>query len=455
MCRDMGKTSRLAAPCRDQGHERGRDRVWSRLRVLNGGVKRWPVLAALAGLVLGGLLSATEPVRAQAVTDIRLGLHGDQVRVVVETDRKLDLSSFILDQPYRIVVDLPEVRWQLDAEKGRQAVGFVSGFRFGHFAPGRSRVVFDMERPAVISRNFTLEPGDGRGWRYVLDLGPVSEEAFAGALRRPGSPGSAPAAADSQAAARGGGTQAAVLVPPPPPSRRPADARRVIVIDPGHGGIDPGTIGRAQGTLEKDVTLATALELRRILEQRGRYRVVMTRDRDVFVRLRDRVSMARAASGDLFLSLHADAIADPRLRGASVYTLSETASDREAAALASRENRADLIAGIDLTQETDEVSTILIDLARRDTMNQSAIFAHGLIEEMGKVTSFIRRSHRFAGFVVLQAPDVPSVLVEMGYLSNAQDEARLSQPRYRARLAAAMADAIDRYFDARDASEAR
>jgi N-acetylmuramoyl-L-alanine amidase len=222
----------------------------------------------------------------------------------------------------------------------------------------------------------------------------------------------------------------------------------VVVIDPGHGGIDPGAVGRHK-VYEKVITLAMAEQLRKELTRRGRYRVVLTRDKDTFVRLRDRVAIARAAGADLFLSLHADSIANSKVRGASVYTLSETASDKEAADLAAQENKADLIAGMDLTGESTEVTNILIDLAQRETMNHSAAFARILVDDMADLTKFVRKSHRFAGFAVLKAPDVPSVLIEMGYLSNSADEARLLKASYRANLAKAIAEAIDAYFERR------
>jgi N-acetylmuramoyl-L-alanine amidase len=185
------------------------------------------------------------------------------------------------------------------------------------------------------------------------------------------------------------------------------------------------------------------------LDKGGRHKTVLTRTSDVFVRLRGRIARARAAAADLFISLHADSLPDPRVQGASIYTLSERASDKEAAALAAKENKADLIAGMDLSHNSKQVTDILIDLAQRETMNHSVRFARFMVDEMRNTTRFLRKSHRFAGFAVLKAPDVPSVLVEMGYLSNAQDEARLTRPRYRARLAKAIARAIDRYFAAR------
>ncbi|WP_322096909.1 N-acetylmuramoyl-L-alanine amidase family protein [Paramagnetospirillum kuznetsovii] len=223
------------------------------------------------------------------------------------------------------------------------------------------------------------------------------------------------------------------------------DGVPVIVIDPGHGGVDPGATG-VSGIYEKHITLAMAREMKTALEKNGRYRVHLTRDRDVFIRLRDRVAIARQHGADLFISLHADAVQNPQIRGLSVYTLSQNASDNEAQSLAEKENKADLIAGVDLTHESPDVAGILIDLAQRETMNRSAGFATELVDEVGQEMDLLGNTHRFAGFAVLKAPDVPAVLVEMGYLSNDFEEKQLRQPQYRARLANAMAKAVERYF---------
>jgi N-acetylmuramoyl-L-alanine amidase len=219
----------------------------------------------------------------------------------------------------------------------------------------------------------------------------------------------------------------------------------VVVIDPGHGGVDPGAIG-AGGTQEKEIVLRVGLALREALRARGGYRVIMTRDGDRFVRLSDRVRIARRANADLFISLHADAAAGRTARGAGVYTLSEKSSDREAAALARRENRSDIIAGVDLSDEADDVTSILIDLAQRETMNQSATLAQIVIVELGERVTMRTNPHRFAGFRVLKAPDVPSVLVEIGFLTNRQEEAQLNSARTRRQIAEGLAAAIDAYF---------
>jgi N-acetylmuramoyl-L-alanine amidase len=389
--------------------------------------------AILAGVVsIAGMGAAPGAAGAEiAVTQVRLGIHPGAVRVVVEASADLKISSFVLVRPYRVVLDMPEVLWRLPLGAGRGGKGLVAGYRFGQFVPGRARMVFDLKGPAVIAKRFTLAPGNGRIWRFVIDF----RRATAGEARaRAGRPAAV-------AAARRGQLSAPIL-------KRPKYRQKVVVIDPGHGGIDPGTTGRRKRVFEKHITLAMARRLKRELDLSGRYKTVLTRTRDVFVPLRGRIARARGSGADLFISLHADSIADSRIRGASVYTLSERASDKEAAALAAKENKADLIAGMDLSHNSKQVTDILIDLAQRETMNDSVRFARFLVDEMRESTRFLRKSHRFGGFAVLKAPDVPSVLLEMGYLSNAADEERLIRPRYRARLAKAIAQAIGRYFDA-------
>lgn len=223
------------------------------------------------------------------------------------------------------------------------------------------------------------------------------------------------------------------------------DTRQVIVIDPGHGGVDPGATG-VSGIYEKYITYSMARELQQQLEKTGHYLVHLTRDRDVFIPLRERTAIARQLNADLFISLHADVVKDTDIRGLSVYTLSQNASDAEAQSLADKENKADLIAGIDLSHESTDVTNILIDLAQRETMNRSAGFASEIVGELGHETPLLANTHRFAGFAVLKSPDIPAVLIEMGYLSNPTDEKNLRQPEYRAKLAHAISRAVDHYF---------
>lgn len=228
-------------------------------------------------------------------------------------------------------------------------------------------------------------------------------------------------------------------------ARRRRKPVRTIALDPGHGGPDPGAIS-PRGIYEKSITLATARELAARLTATGRYRALLTRQRDVFVPLRERVARARAHRAELFLSIHADALPDASMRGLSVYTLSEQASDRETAALAIRENKDDFVAGIKLSQQPREIGAILLDLARRQTSNQSLAFARAIVDELGRAVPLLDKPQRSAGFAVLTAPDIPSVLVELGCLSNPEDERLLPRPAYQRRLAQALVRAIDDYF---------
>lgn len=222
---------------------------------------------------------------------------------------------------------------------------------------------------------------------------------------------------------------------------------RIVVLDPGHGGIDPGTIG-VSGVYEKEVVLEVATEVARRLEATRHYRVVLTRSSDEFIELRERVARARAAQGELFLSIHADALPNPASRGASVFTLSEKASDSEAAALAARENKADLIAGIDLSRQAPEVSNILLDLARRQTNNLSIGLARRLVDDLGQEAAvMLENSHRSAGFAVLKAPDIPSALVELGCLSNREEDRLLRSAAYQRRLATGLVRSVNDFFD--------
>jgi N-acetylmuramoyl-L-alanine amidase len=364
------------------------------------------------------------------VTGVRTGEHVSMTRFVLDLSEPVTYRVFMLSDPYRVVIDLPEIEWRASSVDG-YAAGLIRGLRYGHFSADVSRVVLDVAGPVTVARAFLLEPQGKSSYRFVLDLAPVDEATFRQNARVAALP-RAPVAPAPRAAK---------------PGRR-ADGKRVVVIDPGHGGIDPGTVS-ARGTYEKAVTLAIARELAGELNGRGRYHVVLTRERDVFVRLRKRLEKARKAGGELFISLHADSIENRRFRGTSVYTLSEKSSDAESELLAAKENKADIIAGVDLAAQSDEVTSILINLAQRETMNLSASFANMLLPEIGRTGRLLRKSHRFAGFAVLKAPDVPSVLIEMGYLSNREDERLLTSRSLRRNLILAIARAIDRYFAAR------
>ncbi len=399
-------------------------------------------LLTLLLLVVAPAVAAAEPV----VHSVRLGLHdGKTTRIVVDLSEPVQHRVVLLANPYRVVIELPAVEWRVDpGTVGNR--GLVASYRFGQFSSHQARIVLDVTRPVRVSQNFTLGPEIGRGYRLVIDIAETSENQFSATREVANAPIATPVPGQSPAAV---GSAAAAPVPArkPPAAERPArkDARPVIVIDPGHGGIDPGTIS-ASGLYEKNVTLQFGRELKTALEAGGKIRAVLTRERDEFLRLRDRIQVARDANAQLFVSVHADSIKDRTLRGASVYTLSENASDDEAAALAQRENRADVIAGLDLTGESDDVTNILIDLTQRETMNLSARYANILLGEFKKSVPVLRKSHRFAGFAVLKAPDVPSVLVELGYLSNGEDERTLGTRPGRKLYVDALARAIEGYF---------
>lgn len=379
------------------------------------------------------LLWAPGALAQPSVKDVRIGKHGERTRFVLELSEAPAYRAFTLPDPFRVVIDLPELNWQVDPQGLPAGGGLVDALRYGLFAPGTSRVVLDVLHPVEFERIFLLTPSDGYAYRLVVDLVPVSRQAYFSAARRPLV--SDPPLPQPQ--------QAALPQAPPKPEE---DERPVIVIDPGHGGVDPGAIGRS-GIYEKDLVLAYARELRRHIEASGRYRVHMTRDSDVFIRLRDRIAHAHQVGGDLFISVHANTHARNDLRGASVYTLSETASDAEAAALAAKENKADVIAGVDLSDQPEVVSKILIDLAQRETMNQSKIFANLLTKEMGSTGPLLRKPHRSAGFAVLKSPTVPSVLVELGYLSNRSEEGLLRSEGHRRKIVDSVLRAVDGYFE--------
>ena len=374
--------------------------------------------ACLALLLLGAGTARAAP----AVVDIRSGLHPQMTRVVVELTEKVAYEVFTLADPYRVVVDLPELVWQVRPQADI-AKGLIGNLRYGVFRPGTSRIVVDATGPVAVAVTL-LPPGNGGGHRLVLDLTAIDRASFLAAIRPP--------------------------KPPPqtaPPSAAGArtDGRRIVAIDAGHGGVDPGAVG-SDGLFEKDLVLGYALALRNALVATGRYQVVLTRSSDVFLPLRERVNVARHAKADLFISLHADSLRDPAVGGGGVYTLSETASDDEAADLAAQENKSDLIAGVALDVQDDEVATILIDLAQREAMNYAARFAQTLVGEIAPVRELRRRPHRFAGFRVLKAPDVPSVLFELGFMSNSRDIRFLRSDTGRDQIIRALVKAIDQYF---------
>jgi N-acetylmuramoyl-L-alanine amidase len=410
-------------------------------------LRRSAVLCVLAfalgaNVLWGSSAPAAEGVGVQAVaspsdgapvaTDVRLGGDDKQTRFIMDFDRPIDMAAFTLADPYRVVVDMPQVVFKLSPNVGDQGRGLVKAFRFGLIMQGGSRIVLDTKGPVRVEKAFTIPAADGQPARLVLDLVATDRDGFLRNIAQENRPERTAAKHNND------------------PMPKDDDPRPLIVLDPGHGGIDTGTRG-LDGTNEKDVVLAFGQTLREKLEAGGKYRVAMTRTDDTFVPLNERVRFARARNASLFISIHADSVprAEGQAEGASVYTLSEKASDAEAARLAESENRADAIAGVDLTAEPNDVANILVDLAQRETKTFSLQFARSAVGELKSTARLHKRPLKSAGFVVLKAPDVPSVLVELGYMSTRDDLKLLTSTDWRARTATAMAQAVDEFFTRR------
>jgi N-acetylmuramoyl-L-alanine amidase len=399
-------------------------------------MERWGSLAVgILALTLAATAiaqPAATPAAGQTpvVMNVRIGEHADSTRFVVELSDPVKLRVFTLANPNRVVIDMPQMLWRLNGPQKPSGNGAIRSYRYGLFRPGNSRFVIDLNMPVTAAEPMLLPPSDGYGYRVVLDLYPVSQQKFESTAGWP---------ADLQAKETVAEAAAAPSVAPAP------SAKKVVVIDAGHGGIDSGTTG-IDGMQEKDLVLDEAKRLGAALKRRG-YTVHLTRDTDIYIPLRERVSIARGFGADLFISLHADSNPDPTVTGASVYTLSDKGSDKEAAALAKKENQSDTIAGVDLTGQDDSISHILIDLAQRDTINHSSQFAEGVMTTMAGATDILPRTpHRSGALVVLKGPDVPAVLIELGYLSNASDDAQMHGDGWRNGVAKAIADAVDHYF---------
>ncbi len=373
------------------------------------------------------------PVLAAAlVQDVRLGIQeGGATRFVMELDQAVQPDFFLLNDPPRAVLDLPPLT--LREELPPASKGIVKGWRSGQFGEG-TRIVLDLTGPAKAQSVNMLPARDGKGPRLVVDLLAVDPGDFTSLVRQ-----SKPVAPKL--------TQVQMVRPPAlPKSRQPQDKRPLIVIDPGHGGVDPGAIA-VTGLREKDLTLMMAKRLQTQLESSGHYRVKLTRSRDRFISLPGRVKIARNAGADLFLSLHADSIRSGDVRGATIYTLSDTASDREAAELADNENRADQLAGLEQVEGNDTAASILISMSHRAALNDGRSFADRLVKSFHTHSlSMTANPHRSAGFAVLKAPDIPSVLVEMGYLSSRTEARRLMQADHQQKIVLAIEQAVGEFF---------
>ncbi|MCX4348873.1 MAG: N-acetylmuramoyl-L-alanine amidase [Alphaproteobacteria bacterium] len=383
------------------------------------------------------IFAVSAQARAAGISAMRIGQGVGSVRIVFDADRKFDYKVFLLSEPRRLVVDVFNVSVSSKIEKTADKNNLVSKTRLGNTGVNGKRIVFDLQKPAIVKKAFMLAPQSNFGWRFVVDVAIASEREFASKI------GNKYALSNDNSFA---GSYSSSSASTKTSSKAVTNNRKkIVVLDPGHGGKDPGAIGYS-GVYEKNITLAMAKELKIILEKEG-YKVHLTRSTDIFIPLRDRVKIARKYNADLFMSIHADSAVNRSATGLSVYTLSETASDKEAAALAERENKADVVAGLNLLEHSKEVSDILINLAQRETMNRSSEFASFMVQEMRKSVKLRDNTHRFAGFAVLKAPDVPSVLLELGYLSNRTEERLLKQKDYRRKLAVSASKAVEKYFD--------
>lgn len=389
-------------------------------------------LTALAALTLmSAPLERAFAVEAGAPVAVAARLTQDQggARLVFDLSRTVEASASALASPERIVIDMPEVSFRLDPAVGRvgglRDDSLVKDFRFGLLAAGKSRIVIDLARAACPAAVSTRPIVDGApAARLTIELKACNPAAFAALVRSP-------------AAAVANAPDAPVVARPP-----------VIVLDPGHGGIDGGANGLG-GVQEKTLVYEFCAELKRQLDATKRYRVIMTRDGDQYVDLDDRVDIARGANASVFISVHADALSeDAAVSGSTVYTAADRASDAEAARIAARENAADIGPGGRKRLDDPGVADILFDLKRRETRTYAHLFSRGLVDNLRGAAKLNHNPERSAGFVVLKAPEFPSVLVELGYLSNPQDVQSLTSPDWRAKAAGAMANAIDAFFSA-------
>jgi N-acetylmuramoyl-L-alanine amidase len=400
--------------------------------VLRAAVSAMAPLLGLLLAMLGPILAGKAESSPAIANDARVAGDRERTRFIADLSRKVDVRVFPLGNPYRVIVDAPDVSFQMPDGVSNEKRGLVTAYRYGLFAPGKARIVIDVSGPFLIDKAFVLEARDDQPARLVIDIVPTDEKTFLAKLKEAKPPQEA---------------NEMPLVAPKTPVR-PADAKPVVVLDPGHGGVDPGT-SSATGITEKEVVLTFARTLKARLDASGRYEVHLTRNDDTFLPLRERVEIAQKKSASLFLSIHADYFPNKveKVTGATVYTLSEEASDEEARALAAKENLSDALAGIELPSDSDEVlANILIDLAQRETQNRSVVFARSIVGELASKGALHTKRLRSAGFRVLKAPDVPSVLLELGFLSNPDDEKRLTSESWRERTAEAVAVSIDAYF---------
>lgn len=352
-----------------------------------------------------------------------------RTRLIIDFDRKPAFEVHYVANPYRVLIDLPETDFGIKAEE-LEARGIFSEIRYGTMAAGRSRIVLTASRPVGVALAEVQEEQGASSYRLVIDAAIVTDQVFQGQMEKQSwQEASLPA---------GGGTP--VMLP-----GSKADGPFVIAVDAGHGGIDNGARGGITKMEEKHVTLAFAKELAAALNKLPATRAILTRDKDEFLSLSQRVQLARSEGANLLISIHADTLRQKDIRGATVYTISDKASDSLAASLAERENLSDQIAGISFVDEPAEVADILLDLTRRETQAFSINLAKSVVGKFKDEVLLINNPHRHAGFRVLTAPDVPSILLELGFMSNKDDEQLLTDPAWQKKVAGLVADAVKEY----------
>ena len=399
--------------------------------------------SAIATIVLVNPAALAEKPAVATATAIQTVVRGKTTRFLVDLTTETGFVASVLPDPYRVMIDLENVKFDLPPGIGRKGAGLVSQIRYGIMEEGKSRIVIDTKGPVLIKQSQLLPKKGKSRPRIVIDLIGTTAEKFAEVQTR-----------DETLASPETTASLPIIMPKlvaDAPASKP-DGRKVIVIDPGHGGMDPGAISPRK-VKEKDVVWDFALELQKTLAASPEYDVRLTRNEDRFMTLNDRVAFTRRAGADLFIAIHADTVRGQTARGTTLYTLSDKASDEEAEALAHKENRVDVIAGVNLDAQVGEVADILIELVQRESKNHANLFSRKALEELKGVTTMTGKPLRSAGFVVLKTPDVPSVLIELGYLSSREDEEKMTSPAWREKMASALGHAINNHFKSMGAVE--
>ena len=395
------------------------------------------LVPALIGLALAVAAQETVPAVPQAlpnVMDARVSSTPERARLVVDLAARTDFAFVSLAEPDRLAIDVRAGTFSVPEAAGQPGGdGLVSAYMVEQAAPDRVRTTLTLSQPAQVQQAYVLDAFEDQPARLVVDVIPATAEEFIANVERDAAASASRGAAAAQSTPAGG-------------SELPIATKPLVVIDPGHGGIDGGA--EAPGGLqEKDIVLAFALKLQQLLVASGRFDVALTREDDTYLRLEERVALARANKANLFISVHADSFQQPEIRGASVYTRDENATDVLDKVLADNENKSDVIAGFAMPQMAPEVVSILVDLMRREMRVQSFLAAQAIVHQLEPSVELRRFPVRQADFFVLQAPDVPSVLIELGFLSNARDMANLVETDWQNRTAEAIARGISTYFD--------